>query len=43
VKPAVLELLARDGFVEQLGADRIHDGIQQAVAAQLPGGEASLR
>jgi high affinity sulfate transporter 1 len=43
VKPDVLELLARDGFVEQLGADRIHDGIRQAVAAQLPGGEASLR
>jgi anti-anti-sigma factor len=35
VKPAVLDLLARDGFIDQLGAERIHDGIQQAVAAQL--------
>jgi hypothetical protein len=33
-KPAVLELLGRDGFIELLGADRIHDGIQQAVTAQ---------
>jgi high affinity sulfate transporter 1 len=34
VKPAVLEVLRRDGVVERIGADRIHDGIASAVEAQ---------
>jgi high affinity sulfate transporter 1 len=33
VKPAVRELLERDGFVERIGNDRIHDGIAQALGA----------
>jgi sulfate permease, SulP family len=31
VKPAVRDLLERDGFVERIGDDRIHDGIAQAL------------
>ena len=33
VKPAVRDLLERDGFVERIGDDRIHDGIAQALGA----------
>jgi high affinity sulfate transporter 1 len=33
VKPAVRDLLERDGFVERIGDDRMHDGIAQAVGA----------
>jgi high affinity sulfate transporter 1 len=34
VKPAVRELLGRDGTLERIGGDRIHEGVQQAVTAQ---------
>ena len=34
VKPAVRELLGRDGVLERIGGDRIHEGVQQAVTAQ---------
>ena len=34
LKPAVRELLERDGVLDRLGDDRIHDSIDQAVAAQ---------
>jgi high affinity sulfate transporter 1 len=33
VKPDVRHLLERDGFVERMGDDRIHDGIAQALGA----------
>jgi len=33
VKPAVRDLLERDGFVARIGDDRIHDGIAQALGA----------
>jgi anti-anti-sigma factor len=33
VKPAVRDLLERDGFVERIGDDRMHEGIAQAVGA----------
>ena len=35
VKPAVRELLERDGVLVRIGDDRIHDGVAQAVEAQL--------
>jgi anti-anti-sigma factor len=35
VKPAVRELLARDGVIDQLGADHIHDDVEGAVQAEL--------
>jgi high affinity sulfate transporter 1 len=38
VKPVVLEVLARDGVVEALGADHIHDDVSRAVEAELHGG-----
>ena len=35
VKPVVLEVLARDGVLEVLGADHVHDDVDQAVEQQL--------
>jgi sulfate permease, SulP family len=35
VKPNVLAVLSADGFVDRLGADRIHGNVQRAVVAQL--------
>jgi hypothetical protein len=34
VKPAVREVLKRDGVVERIGEDKIHANIEQAVEAQ---------
>jgi high affinity sulfate transporter 1 len=34
VKPAVRELLERDGVIDQIGRDRVHESIRQAVEAQ---------
>jgi high affinity sulfate transporter 1 len=34
VKPAVRDLLERDGFVERIGDGRMHDGIAQALGAE---------
>jgi SulP family sulfate permease len=35
VKPRVLAVLRADGFVDRLGADRIHGNVQRAVRTQL--------
>ena len=35
VKPAVLELLKRDGFLERIGPEKTHGNVYRAVAAQL--------
>ena len=35
VKPAVRELLARDGVVERIGEDKIHPNVDQAVRSQI--------
>jgi anti-anti-sigma factor len=35
VKPAVLALLARDGFIERIGAGRIHATVAEAVHSHL--------
>jgi len=35
VKPAVREVLKRDGVVERIGEDKIHGNIEQAVEAQM--------
>lgn len=35
VKPSVMEVLARDGVVERIGADHIHLDVNEAVTAQL--------
>ena len=35
VKPAVTEVLARDGVLDAIGADRIHGNVERAVHAQL--------
>jgi sulfate permease, SulP family len=35
VKPIVLAVLRADGFVDRLGADRIHGNVDRAVEAQL--------
>jgi sulfate permease, SulP family len=35
VKPAVLEVLTRDGVLDSIGADHIHDDVNQAVETQL--------
>ena len=35
VKPSVLAVLRADGFVDRLGADRIHGNVHRAVEAQL--------
>jgi hypothetical protein len=48
VKPAVHELLGRDGFLDRLGDNRTHGNVYRAVQAQIdeaetpdpePGGE----
>jgi MFS superfamily sulfate permease-like transporter len=41
VKPAILELLERDGFIDLIGTERIHEGIEPAVVAQQEAGKAS--
>jgi sulfate permease, SulP family len=40
VKPAVREMLQRDGVLDRIGDDKIHGNIDQAVTAQMaaPGG-----
>jgi SulP family sulfate permease len=38
VKPRVLAVLRADGFLDRLGADRIHGNVHGAVEAQLAGG-----
>jgi SulP family sulfate permease len=38
VKPAVLDVLARDGVLDAIGADHIHDDVNQAVEAELGAG-----
>lgn len=35
VKPAVLEIFARDGVLDAIGADHVHDDVNQAVETQL--------
>ena len=35
VKPSVMEILTRDGEVAELGSDRIHADVHEAVTAQL--------
>lgn len=35
VKPAVVEILARDGVLERIGADHIHTDVNDAVTTQL--------
>ena len=35
VKPVVLEVLGRDGVLDSIGADHIHDDVNQAVETQL--------
>jgi sulfate permease, SulP family len=41
VKPAVLELLERDGFLDRLGHDKIHGNVHRAVTAQMDTAETS--
>jgi sulfate permease, SulP family len=41
VKPAVRELLARDGALDRISAGNIHENVDQAVAAQLAADEGS--
>jgi SulP family sulfate permease len=48
VKPAVVEVLVRDGTLDTIGADHIHDSLNQAVEAHLrtgpvPGAEPATR
>jgi anti-anti-sigma factor len=35
VKPSVMEVLSRDGVLERVGADHIHNDVNEAVTAQL--------
>ena len=35
IKPAVRELLARDGVLDRLGDDKTNDAVDHAVAAQI--------
>jgi sulfate permease, SulP family len=37
VKPSVLAVLRADGFVDRLGADRVHGNVHRAIEAQLRG------
>ncbi len=37
VKPAVYEILDRDGFLERIGNDRIHGNVYRAVEAEIGG------
>ncbi len=39
MKPTVYEVLRRDGFLERIGADRIHGNVYRAVRAQMVDGE----
>jgi hypothetical protein len=39
LKPAVREVLERDGVLGRIGDDKIHGNIDHAVAAQLAAGE----
>ncbi len=39
VRPVVRAMLARDGVIEQVGADRVHGNVYRAVAAHLSGRE----
>jgi high affinity sulfate transporter 1 len=39
IKPAVREVLAREGILDRIGDDRIHGNIDRAVEAQLAGKE----
>jgi high affinity sulfate transporter 1 len=41
VKPAVRELLRRDGVLDRIGRDRIHQSVAQAVAAQMAAPDSS--
>jgi high affinity sulfate transporter 1 len=41
VKPAVLELLERDGFLDRIGRDRIHGNVYRAITAQMDSAETS--
>ena len=41
VKPSVRDLLARDGVLERIGADCIHDGIAHTVENSDGGGATS--
>ena len=43
VKPNVLAVLRADGFVDELGEDRIHGGVDPAVEAELASGGAPRR
>jgi sulfate permease, SulP family len=35
IKPAVRELLARDGVLDRIGGDQTYDEVDHAVAAQM--------
>jgi sulfate permease, SulP family len=35
VKPAVYELLSRDGFIDRIGDDKTHGNVSRAVDAQI--------
>jgi hypothetical protein len=35
LKPAVREVLTRDGILDRIGEDRTHGNIEQAVEAQI--------
>lgn len=35
VKPAVRELLARDGVLDRIGDDKTHDDVDHAMTAQM--------
>jgi len=37
VKPAVYEILSRDGFLERIGNDRTHGNVYRAVEAEMGG------
>jgi SulP family sulfate permease len=41
VKPAVRDLLQRDGVLDRIGRDRIHQSVTQAVAAQMAAPDSS--
>jgi high affinity sulfate transporter 1 len=39
VKPAVYEILSRDGFLDRIGRDRTHGNVYRAVEAEMGGAE----
>jgi anti-anti-sigma factor len=41
MKPAVLEVLRRDGFLDRIGKDRTHGNVYRAVEAQMVDAEKS--